>query len=185
MRSILFLNFLFLLIFFNTIAEDKPKFEVKIDLENIFLKNRDIQEKKTYLIKDNIFFYFINYIEKNSFIEITLRTSDKNNQFFSTYSKLDLISKKKLSYMKNLQPTQLTDIYSFIDINKKNVFYYRIFENKKLKGEKCLIFVAGTMKNNNNLYRQLLNGVGCSTEIKLKHKNIHKILSSIEIFKND
>ena len=38
--------------------------------------------------------------------------------------------------------------------------------------------------NNNNLYRQLLNGVGCSTEIKLKHKNIHKILSSIEIFKN-
>ena len=56
MRSILFLTFLFLLIFNNTIAEDKPKFEVKIDLENIFLKNRDIQEKKTYLIKDNIFF---------------------------------------------------------------------------------------------------------------------------------
>ena len=39
-------------------------------------------------------------------------------------------------------------------------------------------------KNKNNLYYQIVNGVGCSTEIKLSHNNIKKILSLIQITKN-
>jgi len=41
--------------------------------------------------------------------------------------------------------------------------------------------VTGTKKDNRNYFKQILNGVGCSTEIKVNHKNISKILTSIII----
>jgi hypothetical protein len=40
-------------------------------------------------------------------------------------------------------------------------------------------------KNRDNLYDQVVNGVGCSTEIKLSHKNVGKILSLIRIESNN
>jgi len=41
--------------------------------------------------------------------------------------------------------------------------------------------VSGTKKNQNNYFFQIVNGVGCSTEINLNYNNIEKILSLIQI----
>ena len=86
--------------------------------------------------------------------------------------------------MNNLEADKISDIYTYLDEKNKRVFYYRYFENLKLEKEKCMIFVAGTKKNSNNLYMQVLNGVGCSTEIKLTQKNIKEIFNLISVKKN-
>ena len=87
--------------------------------------------------------------------------------------------------MNNLDADKLTDIHTFFDNLEKRNFYYRIFSNKKFEKEQCLIFSSGTKTNKDNLYNQVVNGVGCSTEIKLSHKNVGKILSLIQITKNN
>ena len=58
-------------------------------------------------------------------------------------------------------------------------------QNEKFEKEQCLIFASGTKTNKDNLYNQVVNGVGCSTEIKLSHKNVGRILSLIQITKNN
>ena len=85
--------------------------------------------------------------------------------------------------MNNLSPDKLTDIHTFFDQSVDRNFYYRIFDNKKFEKERCIIFVSGTKKNKDNLYTQIVDGVACSTEIKLNHNNIQKILSLIKITK--
>jgi hypothetical protein len=87
--------------------------------------------------------------------------------------------------MENLIPEKLTDIHTFFDYSEKRNFYYRTFNNKKFEKEQCLIFSSGVKKNRDNLYDQVVNGVGCSTEIKLSHKNVGKILSLIRIESNN
>ncbi len=184
LKKKLFLIFAFCFFISNSVATTKQSYKIHLNLENILLKGRDIKKSNDFIEKDNVEFNFQNYIEKNSFIEITLRTSKKNNEYFSLKNILNLISNKRINYMNNLEADKISDIYTYLDEKNKRVFYYRYFENLKLEKEKCMIFVAGTKKNSNNLYMQVLNGVGCSTEIKLTQKNIKEIFNLISVKKN-
>lgn len=168
-----------------SISKEKQNYKLNFNSDSLFLKGRDIKETVKLIKKNDIEFSFVNYNEKNSFLEITLRTVNNDQQYFSLSNMIDLISNKRLSFMNNLDVEKLSEIKTFLDQKTKRFFYYRSFDNKKLKNEKCVIFVAGTKKNSNNTYIQAVNGVGCSTEIKLSHNNIGKILSLIEIKKNN
>ncbi len=185
MRKILIIILISLSIIGVSLASEIQKYKINFDLDNILLKGRNIKENTEFISKNNIDFNFAKYNEKNSFLEITLRTLKNDKQYFSFKNKIDLISKKQISYMDNLKEKNLTSIYSFLDIKKERYFYYRTFENEKFDKERCLIFVTGTKKNINNLYNQIVNGVGCSTEIRLNHKNIKKILRSIKILEKN
>lgn len=169
----------------DSLSSEIQKYTIKFDIDNVFLKGRNIKENSEFISKNNINFNFAKYNEKNSFIEITLRTLNNDKQYFSFKNKIDLISKKQISYMDKLKEKNLTSIYSFLDIKEERYFYYRTFENEKFDKERCLIFVTATKRNKNNLYNQLINGVGCSTEIRLTHKNIKKILGSIKILEKN
>lgn len=168
----------------HSIGSEKQNYKINFELDNIFLKGRDIKETNEFVLKNNIKFNFKNYIEKNSFLEITLRTTRKDNEYFSLNNIINLISNKRINLMNNLNADKISDIHMFLDENNKRVFYYRSFDNKELANEKCVIFVAATKKNSNNFISQVINGVGCSTEIKLTHKNIGKIFGLIKIIKN-
>lgn len=168
----------------NSIGSEKQNYKINFELDNIFLKGRDIKETNNFVIKNNIEFNFKNYNEKNSFLEITLRTIKKEDKYFSLNNMINLISNKRIDFMNNLNADKISDIHMFLDQNNKRVFYYRSFDNKKLTNERCVIFVAATQKNLNNFNSQVINGVGCSTEIKLTHKNIGKIFGLIKIIKN-
>ena len=166
-----------------SIAENIDTYKISIDLENILLKSREIKETTNNFTKNNVNYNYVKHNEKNSFAEITLRTLNNKKQYFPLSSKLELISNKHLSYMSNLDPDKLTNIHTFFDKSVGRNFYYRIFDNKKFEKESCIIFVSGTKKNKDNYYIQIVNGVACSTEIKLNHKNIQRILSLIKIIK--
>ena len=180
----LLINLISIFILNISVAKEVQNYKVNFNLDNILLKGRDIKESSDFIIKNNIKFNFVKYNEKNSFIEITLRTLDNDKQYFSLKNKISLISNKQRGYMDNLSANKLSDIHGFFDLENERNFYYRIFNNKNFEKERCLIFVSGTMKNKDNLYNQMVNGVGCSTEIKLSHNNIKKILSLIQITKN-
>ena len=184
MKKILFINLISIFILSISFAKEVQDYEVNFDLENILLKGRDIKESINFIEKNNTKFNFVKYNEKNSFLEITLRTLYNDSQYFSLANIIQLISKKQIGYMDNLNANKLTDIHSFFDLENERNFYYRIFDNKNFEKERCLIFVSGTKKNKDNLYNQMVNGVACSTEIKLSHSNIKKILSLIQITKN-
>ena len=184
LKKKLFLIFGFYFFISNSVATTKQSYKIHLNLESILLQGRDIKQSDDFIEKDNVEFNFQNFVEKNSFIELTLRTSKKDNEYFSLKNIINLISNKRINYMNNLEADKISDTYTYLDEKNKRVFYYRYFENLKLEKEKCVIFVTGTKKNSNNLYMQVLNGVGCSTEIKLTHKNIGKIFSLIKIIKN-
>jgi hypothetical protein len=180
-KKILFFNCFLVIFFFSAIAEDYVSYKAELKIDNIFTKGRDIDIKKEQLVKNEVLFYFINYSEENSFFEITLRTLLKNDKFFALKNKLELVSDSKLKLMNNLSIQNPTNIFTFFDKKNNRNYYYRIFDNKNLANERCIIFVTGTKKDNRNYFKQILNGVGCSTEIKVNHKNISKILTSIII----
>ena len=185
MKKILLLNLISLFIISISFAKEVQNYNVNFNLDNILLKGRDIKESSDFIIKNNIKFNFVKYNEKNSFLEITLRTLNDDKQYFSLANTIQLISKKRIGYMNNLSADKLSDIHTFFDDSEKRHFYYRIFNNKKFEKEQCLIFASGTKTNKDNLYNQVVNGVGCSTEINLSHKNVEKILSLIQITKNN
>lgn len=185
MKQILLINLISIFILSITFAKEVQNYKINFNLDNILLKGRDIKESSNFIVKNNIKFNFVKYNEKNSFLEITLRTLDNNNQYFSQANIIQLISKKRIEFMENLIPEKLTDIHTFFDYSEKRNFYYRTFNNKKFEKEQCLIFSSGVRKNKDNLYNQVVNGVGCSTEIKLSHKNVGKILSLIQIKKDN
>ena len=66
----------------NSIGSEKQNYKINFELDNIFLKGRDIKETNNFVIKNNIEFNFKNYNEKNSFLEITLRTIKKKINIF-------------------------------------------------------------------------------------------------------
>jgi|TARA_B100000929_G_C15298701_1_gene349577 hypothetical protein len=183
MKKTILINLISFFIINFSIAENIDNYKISIDLDNILLKTRDIKETTNNFTKNNVNYNFVKYNEKNSFAEITLRTLNNNKQYYSLSNKIELISNKHLSYMNNLSPDKLTDIHTFFDQSVDRNFYYRIFDNKKFEKERCIIFVSGTKKNKDNLYTQIVDGVACSTEIKLNHNNIQKILSLIKITK--
>ena len=185
MKQILLINLISIFILSITFAKEVQNYKINFNLDNILLKGRDIKESSNFIVKNNIKFNFVKYNVKNSFLEITLRTLDNNNQYFSQANIIQLISKKRIEFMENLIPEKLTDIHTFFDYSEKRNFYYRTFNNKKFEKEQCLIFSSGVRKNKDNLYNQVVNGVGCSTEIKLSHKNVGKILSLIQIKKDN
>jgi hypothetical protein len=185
LKQILLINLISIFILSITFAKEVQNYKINFNLDNILLKGRDIKESSNFIVKNNIKFNFVKYNEKNSFLEITLRTLDNNNQYFSQANIIQLISKKRIEFMENLIPEKLTDIHTFFDYSEKRNFYYRTFNNKKFEKEQCLIFSSGVRKNKDNLYNQVVNGVGCSTEIKLSHKNVGKILSLIQIKKDN
>ena len=185
MKKILLINLISLFLISISFAKEVQNYKINFKLDNIFLKGREIKESSDFIIKNNIRFNFVKYNEKNSFLEITLRTLNHDEQYFSLANTIQLISKKQIGYMDNLNADKLTNIHSFFDLENERNFYYRIFNNKKFDKEQCLIFSSGTKKNKDNLYNQMVNGVGCSTEIKLSHKNVGKILSLIQITKNN
>ena len=185
MKKILLINLISLFLISISFAKEVQNYKVNFKLDNIFLKGRDIKESSDFIIKNNINFNFVKYNEKNSFLEITLRTLNNDEQYFSLANIIELISKKRIGYMDNLNADKLTDIHTFFVELEKSNFYYRIFNNKKFDKEQCLIFSSGTKINKDNFYNQVVNGVGCSTEIKLSHKNVGKILSLIQITKNN
>jgi len=185
LKKILLINLISVFILNISFDKEVQNYKVNFNLDNILLKGRDIKESSDFIVNNNIKFNFVKYNEKNSFLEITLRTLDNDDQYFSQANIIQLISKKRIGLMENLIPEKLTDIHTFFDYSKKRNFYYRIFNNKKFEKEQCLIFSSGVKKNKDNLYDQVLNGVGCSTEIKLSHKNIGKILSLIQIENNN
>ena len=176
----LFIISLFLILKINN-GKAEIFYKVDINTNNILFKTKDIKKTSDNLIKNDIYFYFVRYNEEHSFIEITLKTLKDDKKYFSLSNKTELISNKSLSYMNNLAPENLTGILTFYDFKNKRNYYYRVFENKKLHNEKCFIFVSGTKKNQNNYFFQIVNGVGCSTEINLNYNNIEKILSLIQI----
>ena len=185
MKQILLINLISIFILSITFAKEVQNYKINFNLDNILLKGRDIKESSNFIVKNNIKFNFVKYNEKNSFLEITLRTLDNDDQYFSQGNIIQLISKKRIEFMENLIPEKLTDIHTFFDYSEKRNFYYRTFNNKKFEKEQCLIFSSGVRKNKDNLYNQVVNGVGCSTEIKLSHKNVGKILSLIQIKKDN
>ena len=83
--------------------------------------------------------------------------------------------------MDKLLAKNISDIFTFLDEDSQRFFYYRLFENKNFKNEKCLIFVTGHEKGKNNFYNKIINGVGCSTEFEFKKEIISKILDSIHL----
>jgi len=178
----LFVISLFLICKIN-IVKAEVFYEVDINTNNILFKTRDIKKTSNNLIKNDIYFYFVRYNEEHSFIEITLKTLNNKKKYFSLSNKTELISNNRLSYMNNLIPENITGILNFYDFKNKRNYYYRVFDNKKLDKEKCFIFAGGTKKNENNYFFQIVNGVGCSTEINLNYNNIEKILSLIQISK--
>ena len=184
LKKILLLSFIFIFSINHSIANEVQNYKINFELDSMLLKGRDIKETDDFVLKNNIEFNFKNYSENNSFLEITLRTSRKESEYFSLQSIMNLISNKRIDYMNNLSADKISDIHTFLDQKSRRVFFYRSFANKKLENEKCVIFVAGVKKNINNLHLQVLNGVGCSTEIKLTHKNIGRIFSLIKITKN-
>ena len=184
LKKFLLINLIGFFITNNLLSAEVENYKVNFNLDNILLKGREIKESSDFISKNNIRFNFVKYNEKNSFLEITLRTLDDDKQYFSLKNKISLISNKQIGYMDNLSANKLTDIHGFFDLENERNFYYRIFNNKNFEKERCLIFVSGTKKNKDNLYYQMVNGVGCSTEIKLSHNNIKKILSLIQITKN-
>ena len=182
-------KFLTIFIFFflnsNFSYADNNFSQASLELNYFFLKNRDIKETRDSIIKNNIKFSFVRYNEKNSFIEITVKELQEKKQFFSLDNKLNLVSKTKFDLMDNLSPEKVSTIFTFEDNLKKRNFYYRIFDNSKFESERCFVFVSGIKKNTENLFVKIINGVGCSTEIKLTHKNIKKILGSIKILEKN
>lgn len=184
MKKILLINLISIFILNISFAKEVQNYKVNLNLDKILLKGRVIKESSDFIIKNNIEFNFVKYNEKNSFLEITLRTLNNDDQYFSQTNIIQLISKKRIGLMKNLIPEKLTDIHTFFDYSEKRNFYYKTFNNKKFEKEQCLIFSSGVKKNKDNLYDQVVNGVGCSTEIKLSHKNVAKILSLIQVTKN-
>ena len=185
MKKILLINLISLFIISISFAKEVQNYKVNFNLDNILLKGRDIKESSDFIIKNNIKFNFVKYNEKNSFLEITLRTLNNDEQYFSLANTIELISKKRIGYMDNLSADKLSDIHTFFDDFEKRHFYYRIFNNKKFEEEQCLIFTSGTKTNKDNFYNQVVNGVGCSTEIRLNHKNVGKILNLIQITNNN
>ncbi|MDC1315877.1 hypothetical protein N8251_00665 [Alphaproteobacteria bacterium] len=162
-------------------SEKVSENKISIELNDIFLLGRDITQINDFRKVQNLNYYFKRYNENNSFLEISLRELTNEKHYFSLTDKLDLISKPQFEKMDRLNEVNVTDILTFFDIKNNKYFYYRLFDNKNFDNEKCLIFVSGTKKNNNNFYSQIVNGVGCSTEFDFKNNLITKILSSIKI----
>lgn len=185
LKKFLLINLIGFFIVNIALTAEVQNYKVNFKIDNIFLKGRNIKESSDFITKNNINFNFLRYNEKNSFLEITLRTLNHDDQYFSLANIIQLISKKRIGYMDNLNADKLTDIHTFFDDSEKRNFYYRIFNNKKFEKEQCLIFSSGTKINKDNFYYQVVNGVGCSTEIKLSHNNVGKILSLIQITKNN
>ena len=71
LKKKLFLIFAFCFFISNSVATTKQSYKIHLNLENILLKGRDIKKSNDFIEKDNVEFNFQNYIEKNSFIEIT------------------------------------------------------------------------------------------------------------------
>ena len=161
MKKILLINLISIFILNISFAKEVQNYKVNLNLDNILLKGRVIKESSDFIIKNNIEFNFLKYNEKNSFLEITLRTLNNDDQYFSQTNIIQLISKKRIGLMKNLIPEKLTDIHTFFDYSEKRNFYYKTFNNKKFEKEQCLIFSSGVKKNKDNLYDQVVNGVGC------------------------
>ena len=110
MKKILLVNLISLFIISISFAQEVQNYKVNFNLDNIFLKGRDIKESSDFIIKNNIKFNFVKYNEKNSFLEITLRTLNNDEQYFSLANTIELISKKRIGYMDNLSADKLSDI---------------------------------------------------------------------------
>jgi len=114
----LFIISLFLILKINN-GKAEIFYKVDINTNNILFKTKDIKKTSDNLIKNDIYFYFVRYNEEHSFIEITLKTLKDDKKYFSLSNKTELISNKRLSYMNNLAPENLTGILTFYDFKKK------------------------------------------------------------------
>ena len=115
MKKILLINLISLFIISISFAKEVQNYNVNFNLDNILLKGRDIKKSSDFIIKNNIKFNFVKYNEKNSFLEITLRTLNDDKQYFSLANTIQLISKKQIGYMNNLSADKLSDIHTFFD----------------------------------------------------------------------
>jgi len=162
-------------------SEKVSENKISLELNKLFFIGRDIKETNQNYHNENAYHYYKRYNEENSFLEINLREIIKENNYFSHYNIIDFISKPQFEIMDKLLAKNISDIFTFLDEDSQRFFYYRLFENKNFKNEKCLIFVTGHEKGKNNFYNKIINGVGCSTEFEFKKETISKILDSIHL----
>ena len=99
MKKILLINLISVFILNVSFAKEVQNYKVSFNSDNILLKGRDIKESSDFIVKNNIKFNFVKYNEKNSFLEITLRTLNNNDQYFSQANIIQLISKKRIGFM--------------------------------------------------------------------------------------
>ena len=99
MKKILLINLISVFILNISFAKEVQNYKVNFNLDNILLKGRDIKESSDFIVNNNIKFNFVKYNEKNSFLEITLRTLDNDDQYFSQANIIQLISKKRIGLM--------------------------------------------------------------------------------------
>jgi hypothetical protein len=162
-------------------SQEVSENKISLELNKLFFIGRDIKETNQTYHNENAYHYYKRYNEENSFLEINLREIIKENNYFSHYNIIDFISKPQFEIMDKLLAKNISDIFTFLDEDSQRFFYYRLFENKNFKNEKCLIFVTGHEKGKNNFYNKIINGVGCSTEFEFKKEIISKILDSIHL----